>query len=181
MIDTEVEATARDQLAAGDLSGATTTALRGYGPAILGYLRATLSGDLADDAFSVFCELFWKGLPGFQAKSSLATWSYQVAWSAARRVLEDPYRKRARALPTTELEGIAADVRSSTAVHLRKDTSEKLAKIRGELDFAEQTLLVLRIDRAMEWSDIAEVMDTDAATLRKRFERLKDKIKKLAR
>ena len=44
----------------------------------------------------------------------------------------------------------------------------------------ERTLLVLRIDRDLPWAEIAEIMDSREPALRKRFERLKEKIRKLA-
>ncbi|HTJ44093.1 MAG TPA: sigma-70 family RNA polymerase sigma factor [Kofleriaceae bacterium] len=175
-----METAVSERLAREDLRGAATVALRAYGPQLLGYLRATLPDGAADDAFSLFCELFWKGLPGFRGESSILTWSYQLAWSAARRVLEDPQRWRARRLDTDEMNGIVQEVRSSTAPHLRQSSADQLAKIRSQLDFTEQTLLVLRIDRELEWDEIATVMSIDSATLRKRFQRLKAKIRELA-
>ncbi len=173
-----------ERLAASDLEGAATSALRAYGPQILGYLRATLP-NAADDAFSVFCEFFWTSLPKFRKESSILTWSYSLAWAAARRVLEDPHRWRAQRLSTGAMEAIALEVRSTTAIHLRKETSDQLAKIRSNLDFEEQTLLVLRVDRDLGWDEIAMIMSeqgrpVEAATLRKRFERLKQKIRELA-
>jgi len=180
-----VEDVVSERLDANDLAGAANAALRGYGPQILGYLRATLSPTAADDAFSVFCEFFWTGLPKFRRESSILTWSYAVAWNAARRVLEDPQRWRAQRLSTDAMEAIVQEVRSSTAAHLKKETSDQLAKIRSQLDFEEQTLLVLRVDRDLAWNEIAEIMSEhgkaiDAAALRKRFERLKVKIRELA-
>jgi RNA polymerase sigma-70 factor (ECF subfamily) len=180
MIDPGVEHAVATRLAAKDLEGAATDALRGYGPQILGYLRATLPSAAADDAFSVFCEFFWTGLPGFRAESSILTWSYTLAWGAARRILEDPQRWRAQRLSTDAMNEIVQEVRSTTAHHLRKETSDQLARIRSKLDFDEQTLLVLRVDRDLEWNDVAEIMGVDGAVLRKRFERLKTKIRELA-
>ncbi len=180
MVDPAIEQAVSTRLAASDLEGAATHALRGYGPQILGYLRATLPATAAADAFGVFCEFFWTGLPKFRAESSVLTWSYTLAWGAARRVLEDPQRRRATPLSTGAMESIVQEVRSTTALHLRKETSEQLARIRGKLDFDEQTLLVLRVDRDLGWTEVATIMGVDAAVLRKRFERLKAKIRALA-
>jgi RNA polymerase sigma-70 factor (ECF subfamily) len=59
-------------------------------------------------------------------------------------------------------------------------------KVRESLDSEEQTLLILRVDKGMSWEDIPEVMRADGepatpAALRKRFERLKEKLGRLAR
>jgi len=74
-----------------------------------------------------------------------------------------------------------------------------LARLRASLSVEEQTLLVLRVDRELEWEEIAEVLgpgpeDDDtppggggarpaarrAAALRKRFERLKARLREEA-
>ena len=180
MVDATLEEGVTRRLAERDLRGAATLALKGYGPQILAYLRATLPAPAIDDAFSEFCELWWKGLPGFRGTSSILTWSYQVAFSAARRILRDPFARRAQHLSTREMEALAQHVRSSTAVELRHSTSEQLARIRGKLDLDEHTLLILRVDRDLPWDDVATILGKDAAALRKRFERLKARIKKLA-
>jgi RNA polymerase sigma-70 factor (ECF subfamily) len=62
-------------------------------------------------------------------------------------------------------------------------------RLREELDPDEQTLLVLRIDRDMAWDEIAEVIHgpgadprertRQTASLRKRFERTKDRLRAL--
>jgi RNA polymerase sigma-70 factor (ECF subfamily) len=64
--------------------------------------------------------------------------------------------------------------------------ADKLVKLRDSLDPEEQTLLILRVDKAMPWEDVAEVLGADGdpvspAALRKRFERLKEKLGRLAR
>lgn len=67
-------------LDAGDLSGAATEALRGYGPQVLGYLTAVLRDeDDAHDVFSQFAEDLWRGLPGFRRESSIRTWAFRLA------------------------------------------------------------------------------------------------------
>jgi RNA polymerase sigma-70 factor (ECF subfamily) len=163
-----------------NLEGAATIALRGYGPQLLGYLRAMLGPQQADDAFSIFCESVWKELPMFRRQASFVTWAYQLAWGAAQRVRNQPYDRRATQLSTGAVAAIAQEVRTTTAIHLRQETSDLLARIRSELEPEEQSLLVLRIDRDLSWEDVATIMSIDAAALRKRFERLKEKIRVLA-
>lgn len=179
MVDAGVERAIADARAREDLAAAATAAVRGYGPQILGYLRLTLGAEKADDAFSIFCESLWKGMRGFRAESSFLTWAYQLAWGATQRVISSPYRRRHERLSSSAMAAIAAEVRSTAPPHLQSAEARRLDRIRAELDAAEQTLLTLRIDRDMPWQDIAIVLDTDAAALRKRFERLKLKIKRL--
>jgi RNA polymerase sigma-70 factor (ECF subfamily) len=174
----------RALLAAGDHAGAVTAAIRGYGPRLLSYLdRVLRSPPDADDVFAVCCEDMWKGVAGFRGESSFLTWSYRLAWHAAARFLRDPYRKRGRVLETTEAGRLAAEVALTTAPHLRQNAKDALEEIRATLAPEEQTLLVLRIDRDLSWTEIAQVLAEDGAeppsepALRKRFERLKDRLR----
>lgn len=180
MIDPALERRIAACLDEDDLAGAASVAVRGYGPQVLGYLRATLGPERADDAFSIFCELLWRGLPRFRREAAFVTWAYQLAWGAVQRVLRDPARRRAVVLSSEALAAIAREVRSTTAVHLRRESADRLARIRGQLSPEEQSLLVLRVDRDLGWDEIARIMDVDAAALRQRFARLKQKIKRLA-
>ena len=168
----------------GDREAAATAVVRGYGPAILGYLRVLLRDDAsAAEAFAVFSEDLWRGLPGFRREASVRTWVYALAYHAALRVGRDAYRRRGRRLETTDAARLAAEVRSVTAEHLRTENKDRLASLRDALTPAEQTLLVLKLDRDMSWREVAEVLGdgADEATLRKRYERLKLKLRKLAR
>ena len=174
-------------LDAGDVSGSATEALRGYGPQVLGYLTAVLRDeDEAHDVFSQFAEDLWRGLPGFRRESSVRTWAFRLAWHAASRYARDPYRKRHRPILTTEASKIAEQVRSTMSTYSPGGRADRLLKLRESLDREEQTLLILRVDKAMAWEEVAEVLRTDGepattAALRKRFERLKEKLGRLAR
>lgn len=97
-------------LAAGDVNGAATITVLQHGPAVRRFLRSTL-GDptLADDAQSLFCEWVWRGIGSFQGRSSLRTWCFGVAAHAARRVQEEPWRRRARRLSSTCTMALASD------------------------------------------------------------------------
>ena len=170
-----------------DVSGAATEAIRSYGPQILGYLTAVLrDGDQAHDVFSQFAEDLWKGLPGFRRESAVRTWAFRLAWHAASRYQRDPHRRRNRPILTTEASRLAEEVRSTMSTYAPGGRADKLMKLRESLDPEEQTLLILRVDKAMPWEDVAEVLRADGepatpAALRKRFERLKEKLGRLAR
>jgi RNA polymerase sigma-70 factor, ECF subfamily len=160
---------------------AATEAVRGYGPQILGYLRALLRDEgAADEAFSQFSEDLWKGIEHFRGESSFKTWSYAVAWNAARRVLRDPYRRRKERLRTSRAIRIADQVRSLSSAYGAHAAIDRLAKLRQRLAPDEQTLLILRFDRDLTWKEIAEVLSIEEPSVRKRFERLSAKLRKLA-
>lgn len=170
----------------GDLPAAAAAILRGYGPAILSYLAALARDeDRADDAFSQFCEDLWRGLPGFRRDASVRTWTYKLAWHAWLRNERDAFRRHGRRLATEEISRLAEEVRSTTALHLRTEAKDAVARLRSQLSPAEQSLLVLRIDRSLSWAEVAAVMSTpeeslDPQTVAKRFQRVKTKLRKLA-
>jgi len=177
----------REHLTLGDPDAAATAAIEQLGPEILGFLRSVLRDEAdASDAFSLFAEWVWQGLPSFQGDSSLRTWAYRVAWSAAGRFTRDPWRARRERLPSSAASRLAAVVRGSTTIAHDAQRSA-LARLREKLGPEERMLLVLRLDRELSWSEVAEVLAADGspppqeAALRKKFERLKAKLEKLAR
>jgi RNA polymerase sigma-70 factor (ECF subfamily) len=192
--DRACEAQIAERLAARDLSAAATIGIRAYGAELLGYLTAVLHDEAdAADAFSQCCEDIWRGVGDFRSDASFKTWAYKLAWHAALRLLRDPRRRRGRALGTAEAEALVAEVRATTALHLKTEAKDAFAAIRETLEPEEQTLLVLRIDRGLAWAEIAEVLAPQAssprrtlgsersqAALRKRFERVKEKVRREA-
>ena len=193
MINEELERAVEDHCAREDWNAATTAAIEGYGPELLGYLTALgRSEATADEVFSDFCLDLWKGLRGFRWDSSLRTWVYRVAHRAHLRYHRSGARRAGRVVPLSnapDLLKLVARIRTETAAHLRTSVKSEIAKLREELSDADRALLVLRVDRRLAWPEIAAVMadehpDTDpqklAATLRKRFERAKERLRKLA-
>jgi RNA polymerase sigma-70 factor (ECF subfamily) len=174
-------------LSAGDLAGAAEALLRDQGPQILGYLSSVLRNDGdAGDVFSQFTEDLWRGLPGFRRECPLRVWAYRLAWHAAARHLRDPYRARGRRLETTELSRVADEVRSSALLGRAEARRRGIDRLREQLAPDDQTLLVLRLDRGLAWREVATVLardgeEVDEAALRKRFERLKDRLARMAR
>jgi 2-phosphoglycolate phosphatase len=173
-------------LDAGRSREAATDAIQTLGPQVLAYLTALLKneGD-AREVFSHFAEDLWKGLPGWRGEASLRGWAYRIAWHASVRWVRDPFRQRGQRLETTEASRLAQEVRSSIAENAWRE--ERMARLRDLLDPEERTLLILRIDRGLSWREVADVLAEDGcpapseAALRKRFERLKEKLGKAAR
>ena len=175
-------------LEGGDHAAAAEVILREYGPQILGYLVSILRSEAdAGDVFSQFTEDLWRGLPGMRRECPVRVWAYRIAWHAAARFLRDPYRQRGRRLETTELSRVAEEIRSSV-LHGREEARRRgIDRLRALLAPEEQSLLVLRLDRGLSWREVALVLEEEAGapveetTLRKRFERVKDRLVRLAR
>ncbi len=181
-----LDAKVRSLLAAGREREAAAEALRALGPQVLGYLSSLLRSEAdAHEVFSQFAEDLWRGLPGFRGDASLRGWAYRVAWHASARFVRDPYRQRGRRLETSEASRLACEVLSSVGADAWR--TERMAQLREVLTPEEQTLLILRVDRGLSWREVAlvfadegETPPTEAA-LRKRFERLKEKLAEAAR
>jgi len=186
--ESEVEALCLEALDRGDHAGAATAVVRQYGPQLLGYLCSVLRSEAdAGEVFSMFSEDLWRGLPGFRRECPLRVWCYRLAWHAAARFLRDPYRGRGRRLETNELSRLVEEVRSSVFLGRDQARQATLDRLRAGLTPDERTLLVLRLDRGLAWAEVAIVLAeangqaVDEPALRKRFERLKDKLAQRAR
>lgn len=172
-------------LARGDVKEALTVALRALGPEVLGYLENVLGDpDDARDVFQRFAEELWGWLPAFRG-GSLRAASYRIAWHAAARFRRDAWHRRRERMRTTLASRIAASITSPES-RLATKPRDRLARLRASLEPEDRTLLVLRLDREMSWNDVAEVLSSegrpvDSAAVRKRFERVKEKLAKLAR
>jgi RNA polymerase sigma-70 factor (ECF subfamily) len=100
------------------------------------------------------------------------------------RQQRDPFRRRGRRLHTSEASAIAQRVSGELSRQARLEQSDRLSQLREALTPDERALLVLKVDRELTWREIAEVVSTkkplDEAVLRKRFERLTEKLRRLA-
>lgn len=184
----ELEADIRQKCSSGDLSAAASLAIEGFGPEVLGFLVATLNNDEdASEVFSILAEDLWNGIGGFEWRSSFRTWLYQLARNAAFRYRRSPAGRRGHNLSLSRAGEIADQVRSHTAPHLRTELKDKLAEARASLDPDDRMLLVLRVDRGLSWNEIARVFDeasdlaTSAARMRKRFQLIKDELRRRAK
>jgi RNA polymerase sigma-70 factor (ECF subfamily) len=187
----EIERELSAAFARGDLRAVGARLVEGYGPELLGLLVAILRDErAATDVFSQVGEDLWRGLPGFRAQSSFRTWAYTLTHHAAQRWRRDPLRRRGVDLAECpEVLEVAERVRTTTLTYLRSEVKDRVRRLREQLDPDEQLLLVLRIDRDLAWDEIADVIHGQcddakertrrAASLRKRFERTKDRLRAL--
>ncbi|MEO8699431.1 MAG: sigma-70 family RNA polymerase sigma factor [Kofleriaceae bacterium] len=186
----ELEAALKQQFDAADFDGTMTAAIEGYGGELYGFLVG-LAHDraLADDVFGSACERLWKALPKFRWDSTFRVWAYTIARNEFLRSTRETNRAKQR-VPISQVASIQQAIdraRTSTPLHQRTDVKDRFAKVREELEPDDHMLLGLRLDRQMGWTDIARVLGSgdeaavtrEAATLRKRYERLKDRLREL--
>lgn len=170
-----------------DPAAATTAAIRLYGSELLAFLRSLAHDDtLANEAFAELAEDVWRGIAAFRWQSSLRSWMYQVARNALGQLRRDPRRKVDRNLPLSLAPEIALVERTVTKEFMRTSVKDGFRLLREQLDPEDHELLLLRLDRELSWKEIARILggdtdlDTRAAALRKRFERAKERLRKLA-
>jgi RNA polymerase sigma-70 factor (ECF subfamily) len=178
-------------LRARNLDAVADHALTAYGPELYGFLVNHMGGESdASEVFSQLAEDFWRGLPSFGARCSIRTWLYVLARNAAARFWRSPWRRADGG--SSRFDGIVADARSRTQPWLRTDIKDKWRALRESLEPDDRALLVLRVDRELDWNDIARVMlgrddadadelARDAARLRKRYHLLKEELRERAR
>lgn len=173
------EAGIRQLHARGELEPAMRAAIVRYGAELYGFLVG-LSGEThrADDVFGATCERMWKGFAGFRWESSLRVWAYTIARNEFLRAQVAPAR---REIPMSEIPSVHEAIeqaRTSTPVYQQTPVRDRFAAVRATLDPADHMLLGLRLDRRLAWNEIATILDEPAPTLRKRFERLKERLRR---
>ena len=179
-------------LDAGRPDDAATLTIQKYGPELLAFLHARLHQlDAAREAFSWLAEDLWRGMGRFQRRSSVRTWAYALARNAAHRYADRVLRERFQAVPISQVSRASA-----LAVQLPStQRSERLERIRQQLDEEEQTLLTMRVDQELAWREVAMLflysaeggdapdeaaLAREIARIRKRFQLLKQKLKVLS-
>ena len=184
--ENSLELRVRELLAGEDRPGAATLAIQELGPPVLRYLRSLLRDeDDAGDAFSVFAENVWRGLPSWRGEGSLKAWCFRMAWNAALNLRNEAWRRRGRRFFSGEASALAEEVRTRSHVKVERQR-QALDILRESLEVEEVSLLALRIDQKLSWAEIAEVVSADGervepAALMKRFERLKGRLARMAK
>jgi RNA polymerase sigma-70 factor (ECF subfamily) len=171
---------------------AATLAIGHYGAEVFGFLRSQLRDeDAAREVFAQFSEVFWQTLPEFRWACSMRTWAYKLARSEAQR-----YRRRerkhhaSRVTDASPLSNVVFRNRTTTAAYRRTAVKDRFQRLRESLRPDDQALLVLRVDRGLSWRELAEVMfegaaadrdpEVEAARLRKRFQVLRARLRRIA-
>ena len=192
MVDSdELDARTRALIDRGELERATELVLRAYGPELVRWLCSSLPSEAdAHDAFSQTSEALWKSLRGFDGRCSVRTWCYMLARQAASRVRAQP--RHDHELLVSQIPSLLHAMTHVWTASLAgaAQAREVYAEIRQALDDDDRTLLALRVDRGLAWREIALILlgegaaddelTRQAATLRKQFERVTQRLRELA-
>jgi RNA polymerase sigma-70 factor (ECF subfamily) len=184
----------RAACAAGDYERAATLTIEHYGPELLGFLVGRLrDSEEASEVFARFSERFWQTLPSFEWRCSARTWAYKLVRIAAADYRRSEGRHDGRPLTGLSMLSVAVDrVRTATLAYKRTDVKNGLQALREQLSEEDQQIIVLRVDRGLEFLELAEIMlggdahptpeqlKTEAARLRKRFQHAKERLREMA-
>jgi RNA polymerase sigma-70 factor, ECF subfamily len=180
----------------GDYAAAATLFIEHHGGEILAFLGARLRNpSSAEEVFAIFAEKLWIGLPSFEWRSTLRSWAYRLARNAANDYVQAAPNRPGRHVPLSQ-DPVRAlfeeKVRTTTVVYRRSEVKDRMRDLRESLPDDDQMLLILRVDRGMDFRELAvaladrdaglaaDEIDREAARLRKRFERVKARLRELA-
>jgi RNA polymerase sigma-70 factor, ECF subfamily len=159
-----IEARLTELLAARAFEQAGTLAIETYGPELHGFLLHVMNGSPdASELGSQVMEDFWRALPTFRRQCSVRTWLYTLAHHAVARHRRSPWNRGQRT-GDSRLDGLVAAANSRTAPWQRTDVKDRWQALRTSLPPEDRELLVLRVDRALDWNEIARVMLAEPAT-----------------
>jgi RNA polymerase sigma-70 factor (ECF subfamily) len=186
---------ARELVADGDVGRAVVDVLRAHGPEVMGFLVGVLRSEHdADDVFSAVSTRLWRSLGSFEWRCTLRTWIYVIARREIARYRSSNRRFLDGRVPISEIEDVVKAITSEAhRTHRSTARSDRLASLRDELSEDDRALLVLRVDRALPWEDVALAfvedpesaspadLQRESARLRKRFQLVKSKLATRAR
>jgi RNA polymerase sigma-70 factor (ECF subfamily) len=189
----ELDPRVRALCAAGDLRAAATAIFATLASDVLRVLMARFRDEqVTGEVFSRFAEDLWVALPSFQFRCSVRAWVFTLARNAGNRYLAREVKKERRAVPLSDapLAGELERVRTATLAHLRTENRDRVSKLRAQLSEEDQLVLTLRIDRGLDFREIAlvtlgdvdasqEQVAREAARLRKRLQLVKEKLRRL--
>jgi DNA-directed RNA polymerase specialized sigma24 family protein len=188
------EAAVRKALSLGDLREAAESTLTLYGPEIFGLMVGLLDRpQAAHDVYLRFAARLWC-LGRFDGRCSLRTWCYVLARSeiaiyraeSARSARDQPTSRRGRAAHAFAPGVGSGSLRARTLASCTPD--DGIAALRSQLAPEDLEILVLHVDRALSWRDVAlvalatlgstseEDIERESARLRLRFASIKEQL-----
>jgi RNA polymerase sigma-70 factor (ECF subfamily) len=189
----ELDDAVRALLAAGQAEAAALRVLDTHGPGIHRMLRGVFHDDaIADDLYQRFSVELWQSIGGFEGRSSIYTWAWVLARRTVSWKLRQASHRREQRLRTDQQHALLADhwTRTATPAWQKTEVKNRFRALCEGLPEEDRVLVMLRIGERMDWRGIAAVLDEagalegdraaldrEAARLRKRFERVKGRLR----
>jgi len=189
----ELEQEVRQRRLDQDVRGAVQRVLEVLGADVVRVIHARFAREEATaEVFSRFAEDLLRGLPQFDFRCPLRAWVFMLARNAGNRYLDRDLRRERRNRPLSDAPELLLAVdalRTKTMPLIDTEREQRLAALRAELREPDQLLLMLRIDRELDFLEMAlvflgderaseEELAREAARLRKRFQLVKQRLRK---
>jgi RNA polymerase sigma-70 factor (ECF subfamily) len=200
MDELEVENRVRELIAIKDVREAAGLALYGsaengrydgHGVRVFGYLRAIMKNDRdAKEVFAKFSRLVHKDIGSCPSDGSLKSWLYGIAY---RVMVEHMKERKTRCdFQFARTEQRASHARASIDRWDQSSVKDVLRELCSQLPENQQTIFILRVDRNMDWEELArvflnaqefaepEILQFVVCHLKTQFNRAKEKVHTLA-
>lgn len=139
-----------------------------YGHQLLRYCHNILCDyHKAQDAVQITFIKAYNKRTNFVSGNRLSPWLYRIAYTTCMDIL----RKRKFLFFMPEINNVQSNI---TTDYINEDLKEALLKLTG----AERALIFSRIIDEKSYQELEEIYQVPANTLRKRYERAKNKLKK---
>jgi len=124
-----------------------------------------------DQAQEVFIKV-WRGLPGFEGRSSFSTWLYRIAMNTCYNALDRRKRRPLLDIVSVDvLEDRAADSASPEQAVMAQAELKLLSRALERLTADERSVLALRETNALSYQEIATVLDIGLSAAKMRVAR----------
>jgi DNA-directed RNA polymerase specialized sigma24 family protein len=146
----DVEAAVCRRILQGETRSAAALAMTAYGAEIFGFLIGVLDG--TSEAKTVYADVAQRvatEIEGFESRVKLRIWLYALS----RRELRDRRLRRRPADLVDESESETAEVSHARSSPRR---TRALSKLRRSMTQEERELLILRVDRRLDWRELAQ-------------------------
>lgn len=141
-----------------------------YGKSIFRYCHLLLRDyhEAQDAAQTTFLRAYYKQTKKGPITGEFAPWLYKIAYNCCIDIL----RKRKRYFRFLDEEKQTAE----SAYYMEDGMSEAVREALGKLSPEDRALVISRLIDDMDYQQLSEIYNTNAATLRKRYERAKKRL-----
>ena len=138
------------------------------------YRMVSSHEDAADLLQKTFVKAF-TGLKGFERRSSFKTWLYQIAINLAKNVYRD--RSRIEKVPIDDVI-IRRDPKTLETL-IKQESGLRLRQSLAELPKKQRLTLILRVQEAKKFEEIADIMKCSIGTAKANYHHAVQKLKKI--
>ena len=135
----------------------------------LSAIARTYAGSDADDLLQEILLQIWRGLDGFQERSSIDTWCYRIALNTAISCLRTEGKRR------NKLAAEAADIDQLPGPVDGHDAVELLHRFLQTLSEVDRALVLMYLD-GLSGCEMAEIIGINEGAVRVRIHRIKTRL-----